>query len=177
MQKSTAAENVQPLGSCRVPGCWDRTVDCRERSTEAKNALSPCLVEGSEIEERLERPTAENARRRQRTLYPLVLSKTRFTLESGASSVSQTQRIRMLAGERSDFSLKKSSSYTKEIACSRISDVVCVIRFPSRYRCCGAGSRRGRCCSAAFGASSGAFVVSTNFRTIAMYQASRTVNY
>jgi len=29
----------------------------------------------------------------------------------------------MLAGERSDFSLKRSSSYTKEIACSRVSGI------------------------------------------------------
>jgi len=53
------------------------SLGCRERSAETENALSPCLVEGSESVERFEWPTAENTRRRQRTLYPLFSSETR----------------------------------------------------------------------------------------------------
>jgi len=60
------------------------------------------------LEARINWSTVENARRRQRTFYPLVSSK---ALGSGASSGSQTQRIGMLAGERSVVSLKKFSFY------------------------------------------------------------------
>jgi len=77
-ERSVEAENAQCPGSCRVLGGWNRAVDCRERSTEAENALLPCFAEGSEVEERFKRSTAENARRRQRTLYPPLVSKARF---------------------------------------------------------------------------------------------------
>jgi len=76
-ERSAEAGNAQPPGSCCVPGSRKQAIDCRERSTEAGNTLPPCLVEGSEIADRLERPTAENARRRQVTPYPLVSSEAR----------------------------------------------------------------------------------------------------
>jgi len=54
-------------------------------------------------------------------LYSLVSSKALVALGSGAGPVSQTQRIRMLVGERSVVSLKRASFYVKENACSMIS--------------------------------------------------------
>jgi len=144
----TEAENTQPPGSCRVPVGLGLSVRLsRMLDGSGERPIPSFLVEGS-MEQRLERPTAENARRRQRTLYPRVSSEAqresqkRSTVENarqgqrtlyllvspkalgargnGAGSGSQTQRIEMLAGERSVFSLKRSLFYTRKIAHSWI---------------------------------------------------------
>jgi len=117
-----------------------------QESTAAENArrrlrtLNPLILAVS-LKAGIERSTVENARQRQKTLYPLVSSKarrgtidcqecsaeaknecstpleTRFALGSGAGSVLQTQRIRMLVGERSEIFLKRLSFYIVKIAC------------------------------------------------------------
>jgi len=103
----------------------------------------------------------------QVTPYPLVSPKARVALGSGAGSGSQTQWIGMLAGERSIFSLKRPSFYTKEIAWFkdfRRFSVSFVIVYPHTVRLLRSGD---------FGARtlliggvrdfSGAFVFSLNF--------------
>jgi len=79
-RKNTAAENsrrrLRTLNLLVLAvSLGSGAIDCRERSAETENVLPPYLVEGSESVKRLEWPTAENTRRRQRTLYPLVSSK------------------------------------------------------------------------------------------------------
>jgi len=128
MQESTAAENARRRRRTLNPLFLAVSLEAGGEQPTAENArwrqrtlYPPCLVGGSGIEERLERSTVENSRQRQRTLYLLVSSKALVVLGSGAGSVSQTQRIRMLAGERSEVSLKRASFYIKENACSMIS--------------------------------------------------------
>jgi len=110
------------------------------RKAQLLRTLNPLILAVS-LKAGIERSTVENARQRQKTLYPLVSSKarrgtidcqecsaeaknecstpleTRFALGSGAGSVLQTQRIRMLVGERSEIFLKRLSFYIVKIAC------------------------------------------------------------
>jgi len=109
----------------------------------------PCLLD--RIEDRIERSTAENARQRQRTFYPLVSSKAQksrratsrlprtlnkdrerpipwflfdsFAPRSGVGSESQSQRFGMLTDKRSEVFLERLSFYTEKILCSRISGI------------------------------------------------------
>jgi len=123
---------------------------CRERSTEAENALSLGLVEGS------------------------------FALGSGAGSGSQTQRIGMLAGEWSEIFLKRFLFYTVKIVCSRFSGASrfrSLLVFPTRCRYCWAGVSASEMPIGDVRDFWGAFVVSASFRTIAMYRAHKTVSY
>jgi len=115
---------------------------CRERSAEAENAQPLVLVESLEAE--IERSTVENARRRQKMLY-LLVSKACFALGSGAGSVSQIQRIGMLADERREIFLKRFPFYTVKIVFEifRRFSVSFVTYFPrcvfTRCEYCGAG--------------------------------------
>jgi len=107
-----------------------RTLDGgRERSTPFSRRRL-----GKELSEQL---AVENARRRQRTLYPLFLPKARRAWGSGAGSGSQTQRIKKEAGRRAKRSLILRSAFLYRKNCvlvvSRCRSVVFVIGY------CGAG--------------------------------------
>jgi len=134
-------------------------------SAKVKNAL----VLAVSLEAKIERSTVENARQRQRTLYPLVSSKARrfrrgeqrvsyrerstpwflldsFVLENGVGSELQTQRFGMLADKRSEVFPERLSFYTEKnpmfenLRYLSVSSVV----FPTRRGLCGTGFRR-RC--------------------------------